>query len=54
VAQGLAPRVLPAQAEVRWKLRMIEQCCARLQKILNQFGRNSRFWYWCRPIASAG
>jgi len=43
------------QAEVRWRepVPMIEQCCARLQMILNQFAPNSRFWYWRRPIAFA-
>ena len=43
------------QAEVRWRepVPMIERCCARRQKILQQFARNSHFWYWRRAIASA-
>ena len=41
------------KAEVRWKLPTIETCCARLQMILHQFGRSSRFWYCCRRIAFA-
>ena len=39
------------QAEVRWKLPTIEQRCARLQMILQQFARSSCFWYCCRRIA---
>jgi hypothetical protein len=32
----------------------IERYCARLQMILQQFARNSRFCYWRRPIACDG
>ena len=41
------------EAEVRWPGPMIERCCARLQMFLQQFARNSCFWYCCRRIAFA-
>ena len=41
------------EGEVHWKLPTIDQCCcARLQMILQQFARSSRFSYYRRPIAS--
>ena len=41
------------QGEVRWPGPTIERCCARIQMILNQFARSSRFSYRHRPIAFA-
>jgi hypothetical protein len=43
------------KAEVRWPepVPTIERCCGRLQKILQQFARNLRFWYRRRSIATA-
>jgi hypothetical protein len=53
VAQGLAPRVLPVQTEVRWQLLTIDQCCARLQMVLRQLAQSSRFSNHRRPIGFA-
>ena len=42
------------KAEVRWLGPTIERYCVRRQMILQQLARSSRFWYWGRPIESAG
>ena len=62
VVVAARPPVLPpvraalisrTKAEVRCPGPTIERCCARRQKILQQFARNSCFWYCCRRIAFA-